>query len=127
MNKFKGFKPKKKASVEDTIQKQCVKWFNFQYNKFKPYLYCNYNNPKNMEHGVYLKSMGLKAGIPDMFLAIPMNGFSGMYIEMKTKTGRLTKEQKQYSIILQEIGYKWVLCRSQQEFKKEIDEYMKHN
>jgi hypothetical protein len=125
MTKFKGFKPKKKVSQEDLIQKACVKWFNFKHNKIKPYLYCQYNNPKSLQHGKHLKEMGLKAGIPDMFLAIPKNGYCGMYIEMKTKTGRLTKEQKQYSVILQEIGYKWVLCRSLEDFKKEIETYLK--
>ena len=84
----------------------------------------NYNNPRNKIQGAKLKRMGMRKGIPDLFLAYPRVCYGGLYIEMKTPKGRLSKEQKEYSNILRNIGYKWVLCRSFDEFKKEIEKYL---
>jgi hypothetical protein len=109
---------------EDKIQISCVKWFDLQYKRFSPLLYCNYNNPRNAIQGAKLKKMGMRKGIPDLFLAIPTLIYNGLYIEMKTAKGVLSKEQKEYSVILKEAGYHWAICRSTEEFIKEVRMYL---
>jgi hypothetical protein len=111
-------------NLEDKIQTVCVKWFDFQYKKLKPLLYCNYNNPRNAIQGAKLKKMGMRKGIPDLFLALPRGLCSGLYIEMKTSTGRLSKEQKEYAETLKSVGFHWELVRSFDEFKSVIEKYL---
>lgn len=40
------------------------------------------------------KRLGLRAGVPDLFLALPRGGYAGMWIEMKSPNGKLTTEQE---------------------------------
>ena len=110
--------------LEDKIQTVCVKWFDYQYKHLKPLLYMNYNNPRNKIQGAKLKKMGMRKGIPDLFLALPRGLYSGLYIEIKTPKGVLSKSQKEYSVTLQNAGFHWVMCRSFDEFKKEIEKYL---
>lgn len=44
---------------------------------------------RNKAEAVKLKQMGVKAGIPDLCLPVPMGMYNGLYIEMKYDTGRL--------------------------------------
>lgn len=39
------------------------------------------------------KNMGYKSGTPDMLFLEPRRGYHGLLIEMKTKTGELSKNQ----------------------------------
>ena len=44
-----------------------------------------------------LKAEGVRKGVPDLFLAYPHNGYSGLFIEMKKRYGgRVSPEQKAY-------------------------------
>lgn len=73
-----------------------------------------------------LKSEGLKAGVPDLFLAIPRRGYSGMFIEMKRVTGGIVSQaQKEWHRRLSDNGYKVVVCRGFDVAKEEILNYLK--
>ena len=73
-----------------------------------------------------LKSEGLKAGVPDLFLAVPRGGYSGMFIEMKRVIGGIVSEaQKEWHLRLSDNGYKVVVCRGFDVAKEEIIKYLK--
>lgn len=73
-----------------------------------------------------LKSEGLKSGVPDLFLAIPRGGYSGMFIEMKRVIGGIVSEaQKEWHLRLSDNGYKVVVCRGFDAAKEEIIKYLK--
>ena len=55
--------------------------------------------------GATLKAMGLRAGVPDLFLAIARGGYHGLYVEVKGPKGRLSKVQRDYHVKLIEKGY----------------------
>jgi len=110
---------------EDKIQHKCIMFFDAQYPQYRGLLYHNYNNPPNKVKGGILKGLGLKKGIPDLFFALPINGKHGLYIEMKTATGKLEKEQIKYQKLLAGVGYNWELCRSLDEFITVIETYLK--
>ncbi|MFJ5346675.1 MULTISPECIES: VRR-NUC domain-containing protein [Pectobacterium] len=40
------------------------------------------------------KRLGIKKGVPDLFLALPRGGYAGLWIEMKAKGGKLSAQQE---------------------------------
>ena len=66
---------------------------------------------------------GAKAGIPDLFLPVRSAKYSGLYIEMKSKKGVLSPQQKEFKIFAESQGFKWVMPRSCDEALKEILNY----
>lgn len=70
------------------------------------------------------KQMGVKAGVPDLFYPVPLNGYHGMFIEMKTETGRTSAAQKKWLTALQTMGYKCVIAHGWEEAKAALEEYV---
>lgn len=40
------------------------------------------------------KRLGVRVGVPDLFLALPRSGYAGLWIEMKAKNGKLSTQQE---------------------------------
>ncbi len=64
------------------------------------------------------KRLGVRAGVPDLFLALPRGEYAGLWIEMKVKDGKLTKLQEVWLNRLDYAGYRAVCCYG---FKQAID------
>lgn len=60
--------------------------------------------------GAQLKAMGVRAGWPDLFLAIPAGDYHGLFIELKAKHGKTSKAQEEIHALLREQGYLVVVC-----------------
>jgi hypothetical protein len=71
-----------------------------------------------------LKAEGVKPGIPDLCLPAARKGFNGLYIELKTNTGRLSHEQAGWLDRLNEAGYMAVLCRGDKAAIETIKSYL---
>ena len=78
----------------------------------------------NAKRGAYFKAMGRKRGVPDICVPIARNGYHGLWIEMKTKKGRQTKEQKWYEQQLMKQGYLYRVCRGFDDALKTICKYV---
>ena len=74
---------------------------------------------------IRLKSEGVVAGMPDLMLLEASGGFHGLFIEMKTEVGKLSKKQIEAHQALLERGYLVKTCRSFEEGKAAIEEYIK--
>jgi hypothetical protein len=55
--------------------------------------------------GQRLAKMGVKEGVPDLFWPVPRGEYGGLYIEMKTETGKATKAERWWIVRLAENGY----------------------
>ena len=56
--------------------------------------------------GARLKAEGVKAGVPDITVAIARGAYKGLYLEMKrTKAGRVSQEQRDMLANLNAAGY----------------------
>lgn len=75
--------------------------------------------------GRILKDEGVKAGVPDIFLALPRNKFHGLWLEMKRQNGgKLSDAQKLMLRLLAKAGYATAVCRGMEEAARSIRRYM---
>lgn len=126
-------KGKKKTSPEipllkeSQIQMQCVDWFSHQYRSlFEAGKLVHIANERKCSSraGRELNKMGVRKGIPDLSLFIAKKGYHGLFIEMKRPREYPRPEQRAMMASLEEEGYKCVVCRSLEEFRKIINEYL---
>ncbi len=71
-----------------------------------------------------LKAEGLRAGVPDLCLPVPRDGFHGMFIEMKVGKNKPSDEQVKFLDTLAEQGYYAAVCWGAEEVIREIREYL---
>ena len=120
---------------EDKLQEACVTWFGYQYPEYAPLLWHIPNGgSRNVIEAAKLKRMGVRRGVPDLQLAIPRSVYTspttrslvdcGLFIELKTKDGRVTPEQKKMHKRLIAQGYKVIVCRSLDDFMIQIQAYI---
>lgn len=63
--------------------------------------------------GAQLKGMGLRRGLADFYIAwYTINGQQTLWIELKSKDGRQSDEQKQFQECVTNIGHSYIICRS---------------
>ena len=78
--------------------------------------------------GRRLKDMGLRPGTPDLFLAVPCNGKSGLWIELKrSKGGRVQAVQKDMLDMLRKQGFTAEVCHGFEEARRCICAYLGKN
>ena len=81
---------------------------------------------RNKAIAAKFKRMGVKAGVPDIFLAAPKGGYHGLYIELKrTKGGSTSDNQDDWIDALREQGYRVDVCKGWEKAKETILEYIR--
>ncbi len=68
---------------------------------------------------------GLRAGVPDVILAVPVGGYHGLFIEMKVEGRKASPWQLRWHERLKRYGYKVETCYGWEEAKDVILEYLK--
>ena len=72
-----------------------------------------------------LYRMGLRSGVPDLFIPVPKGSKHGLFIEMKRRSGsRTTDKQKEWQKRLNAQGYVSVICKGYIEALDAITDYM---
>lgn len=79
--------------------------------------------------GAMMKRQGVRDGVPDIFVAVPMlqlisKGAAGLFVEMKTPEGVLSKAQKIMLPELERQGFRTAVCRTVEEAQRVIREYL---
>ncbi|KAF0193956.1 MAG: VRR-NUC domain protein [Bacteroidetes bacterium] len=69
--------------------------------------------------------MGVVPGVADLILLVSRHGFGCLCIEMKTSSGDQSPEQKEWEREVTAAGNKYTLCRSFDEFKQTVNDYLK--
>jgi hypothetical protein len=75
--------------------------------------------------GAILKAEGVRPGVPDLFLSCPRGGYAGLFIELKTLTGRVRPEQSAWMAGAIVRGYWAVVARGWDQARAEIESYLK--
>lgn len=71
-----------------------------------------------------MKAEGVRAGVPDLCLPVPRGRWHGLYIEMKTRRGRASPDQRWWLRALGKAGYRAEVCRGWDAARQVIEEYM---
>lgn len=80
---------------------------------------------RNVIVAARMKAEGVRAGVPDLFLAVPAFGYNGLFIELKKpKGGRVSDSQTEFISELSEQGYRVTVCHGFIEAKQAIENYL---
>ena len=72
-----------------------------------------------------MKAEGVRAGMLDLMLAVPVHPHHGLYVEMKRrKGGRVSDAQEDWIERLGSMGYKTAVCRGADEARQAILGYL---
>jgi len=71
-----------------------------------------------------MKAEGVKPGVPDYLLPVSASGCAGLAIELKSRTGYASKEQKQWIADLREQGWRAEVCRGWEQAWRVLSEYL---
>ena len=115
--------------TEDEEQMVVIRWTQMSMGKW-PELEWLYHIPNGGKRGkaeaARFKAMGVKAGVPDLHLAVPRGGFHGLYIEMKRqKGGKLSADQKKWIDGLTGNGYCVRRCDGWREAVDVLEAYLR--
>lgn len=71
------------------------------------------------------KAMGVKAGVPDLFLPVPRGRYHGLWIEMKrTQDGKVSENQKWWIGALNSLGYSAQVAYGAEQAIRQLEEYL---
>jgi len=74
--------------------------------------------------GYIMKRMGVLKGASDLFMAWPKGDYHGLFIEVKSKTGKPSAEQKAFLQRMRDVGYRAEICYGADEVINTIKDYL---
>ena len=111
--------------TEHNIQRLVIAWFRDRYPHLASVFFAIPNGGKrNVVTAKQMKDEGVLPGIPDLMLAVPRGGKSGLFLELKTATGSPSKAQKEAISALTSYGYEAVVAKGYEAAKAAITDYL---
>lgn len=98
---------------EIKIQSQAFTYLWNTYPNTRGRVFAINNNSENRIKGAINKALGVIAGVSDMVMLIPN---SVIWIEWKIQTGKQSKAQIEFQALVESLGMKYYIVRSQEEF-----------
>lgn len=116
-----------KTQEEAREQSALIEWTGYMLGRL-PELRLLFHVPnggyRNEIEAAHLKRQGVKRGVPDLCLPVARKGYHGLFIEMKTRNGRVSEWQEQWLKDLNAQGYLAAVCRGADEARKLLEEYL---
>ena len=109
---------RKPRHIEESIQVACVKWFRLQYPNLVIFAVPN-GGSRNLYEAKNMKESGTLAGVAD--LVIVGNGGKVLFVEMKAGKNKQEDSQVLFQNKVEKLGHKYIICRSKEQFMKEVD------
>lgn len=114
-------------SIEHQHAKKVAQWARVNARKW-PELELLYAIPnggkRDLRVATKLKAEGVKRGVPDYCLPVARGSFHGLYIELKSPTGRATVEQNWWLKKLVKEGYAAGICKGADEAIRILTTYL---
>jgi hypothetical protein len=108
---------------ESNLQAACVQWFRLQYPQHTIFAIPNGGN-RSAATGAMMKREGVLAGVADLFIMVPSGGYHGLFIEMKTPTGKVQKSQSEFAAQAFRNRYLYMVIRSVDDFMAFVKAYL---
>ena len=67
---------------------------------------------RSKREGAVFRGMGVRPGFPDLIYPAPVGGYAGVAFELKTASGRLSDEQRDWLAWLELVGYRCAVPRT---------------
>ena len=109
---------RKPRHIEESIQVACVKWFRLQHPNLVIFAVPN-GGSRNLYEAKNMKESGTLAGVAD--LVIVGNGGKVLFVEMKAGKNKQEDSQVLFQNKVEKLGHKYIICRSKEQFMKEVD------
>jgi hypothetical protein len=81
--------------------------------------------PRNKRTAVKLKKEGVKAGVSDLFLPVPMHSKAGLWIELKAPDGAMKQSQREWLNLMTCAGYAAYCAHGWEAAKTIISNYLR--
>ena len=101
------------------------KWKACEYPELRLLFHIPNGGCRTRTEGAILSAMGVKKGIPDLFLPCAAGEWHGLFIEMKTADGQMSGCQCEMFSALRAAGYAGEVCRSADEAISVLEAYLK--
>lgn len=116
-------------SLEHAEQVSLMQWWSLQCRRFgvpEQLLFAIPNGgQRNIITAKRMKDEGVRAGIPDLFLAVPRGKFHGLFVEMKKPQGGVVSDsQKACMQRLSENGYCVTVCHGFMDAQEAVKAYL---
>lgn len=109
---------------EEILQAKCYLWFHNTFPLWRKMLFHVDNNSWNAVIGAKKKALGVNSGVSDFVLIL----FAEViWIEMKTPDGEQSEEQKDFQRKVEQRGHKYIILRTEEEFKRYIEQKIKES
>lgn len=116
---------RKPKDEEHKIQVSMVNWFRLKYPLMRHNLFSVPNGGRrDAVTGAKLKAEGVLPGVSDLILLKSNRFYGALLIETKTKKGVQRESQKEWEAKITADGYKYVVCRSLDDFIKVVTDYL---
>lgn len=116
-------------SLEHSEQVNLIQWWALQCKRFGIHEQLLFAIPNGGQRNIItakrMKDEGVRAGIPDLFLAVPRGRFHGLFVEMKKPQGGVVSDaQKACMEMLSSNDYCVAVCRGFIDAQEAIKGYL---
>jgi hypothetical protein len=108
---------------ESYIQKSIMQWVTAHPVLRGFVIHIPNEGKRTSRYGKSLKDMGMRAGVSDLFIAMPRHGYGGAWLELKSKNGIVSEAQKEFLEDMAIQCYFTRVCYSFDEAFKTIQGY----
>lgn len=111
--------------LEDDIQREVLQWLRVAHRKVYD---CTIHVPnggrRNLREAARLKTLGVRAGVPDLLCFWPAPSYRGAALELKAPKGRTRPGQLDWLARLADLGWRVGVTRSFDEARAFFEEYL---
>lgn len=115
----------KKKHTESAEQIAAMDWLRSQFPEVAEHtMHIGNERKSSLYMGAIMKKMGVLKGASDIFMAWPCGKYHGLFIEVKSLTGRASPEQKAFIQRMRNVGYKAEICHGAEAVISTMREYL---
>lgn len=117
----------KKYPTEYQIQCAIIEWFDLKYPEYSQrFFHIPNGGYRDKFEAFRLVKSGVRKGVSDLMLAVPYGNYHGMFLEIKSFKGKLSKYQREFLLTSGNLGYYSCVANTLEQGIFFIDGYMNH-